>query len=211
LTNGIAFQKKCFEELRLSYFLGIKAYIDLLENKYSEAEISLAQAKEISTSKGRIIPLYISSYYLSRFLFDLNALERSILSNERLNISKYKKKTFLSAKRALKTANKFAPDKIEVSKLMGSYFWMLNKQKKALKWWGQSLLEAEKMGSFPELYRIYFEVGTRLFEPESNFKELNSIKRKAYLLKAKTGFKSLNLKYDLDKLEQFVALNDIDL
>jgi len=211
LENGISFQKKCFEELRLSYFLGIKAYIDLLQNNPIEAKISLTQAKEISTSKGRVIPLYISSYFLSRFLFDLNNLERSLLSDDNLNILKCKKKTFLSAKKALKTANKFAPDKIEVSKLMGSYFWMLNKQKKALKWWGQSLLEAEKMGSFPELYRIYFEVGKRLFEPESNFKELNSIKRKAYLLKAKTGFKSLNLKYNLDKLEQFVALSEIDL
>ncbi|NNL42427.1 MAG: AAA family ATPase [Desulfobacterales bacterium] len=211
LTTGIAFQKKCFEELRLSYFLGIKAYIDLLDNKHSDAEISLSQAKEISTSKGRVIPLYISSYFLSRFLFDLNTLERSLLSDDNLNIIKCKTKAFLSAKKALKTANRFAPDKVEVFKQMGSYFWMINKQKKALKWWSQSLAEAEKMGALPELYRNYFEVGQRLFEAKSNFKDLSSIKRKAFLLKAKTGFKSLNLKYDLEKLEQFVALSNIDL
>jgi tetratricopeptide (TPR) repeat protein len=211
LEKGIAFQKKCFEELRLSYFLGIKAYIDLLKSKPSMAENSLSQAKEISTSKGRVIPLYISGYFLGQFLFDLYTLEQALLSGDELTILKTKKKTNLSAKKALQTATKFAPDKIEVLKLMGTYFWMMNKQKKALKWWSQSLAEAGKMGSLPELYRVYFEVGKRLFEQKSNYKEIHSIKREDFLLKAKTGFESLGLTYDAGKLEQFIALNNIDL
>ena len=211
LEKGISFQKECGEELRLSHFLGMKAYIQILQKKPFEAKISLDQAKEISTSKGRVLPLYISSYFLSQFLFDLNMLEQSILSKDDLNISKYRKTAFISSKKALKTAKKYAPDKVEVFKLMGSFFWIINKQKKALKWWSQSLIEAEKMGAFPELSRVYFEVGRRLFEPKSNFKELNSIKRKDSLIKARTHFKTLDLKYDMDKFDEFIAFSDIDL
>jgi hypothetical protein len=211
LEKGTFFQKECGEELRLSHFLGIKAYIELLQKNSFEAENCLDQAREISRNKGRVIPLYISSYFLSRFLFDLNTLEQSIPSDDYLTILKYRKKALLSAKKALKTANKYAPDKVEVFKLMGSFFWMINKQKKALKWWGQGLIEAEKMGSFPELSRIYFEVGRRLFERKSTFVELNKIKRKEYLLKARTSFKAMDLQYDLKALDRFVELNDITL
>jgi len=62
-----------------------------------------------------------------------------------------KKRTFNSAKKALKTANKCALDKVEALKLMGSFFWLINKQKKALKYWVQSISDAKKMGSSLEL------------------------------------------------------------
>ena len=67
------------------------------------------------------------------------------------------------------------------------------------------------MGSSLELSRTYFEVGKRLFEQKSNFAELNKIKRKDYLLKARTAFKAMNLQQDLKELESFSAFRNIEL
>jgi hypothetical protein len=211
LEEGISFQKEMGEELTLLYYLALKAVIQILQKDQNAARISLNHAKEIVTSKGRVIPFYLSRYFIGWFLFDLNVLEKAIFSNDYSNISKYKKITFVSAKKALKTANKYAPDKVEALKLMGTFFWLINKQKKALKYWVQSISEAKKMGSSLELSRTYFEVGKRLFEDKSKYTELNKINRKDYLLKARSAFKAMDLQQDLKDLEGFTAFNNIDI
>jgi hypothetical protein len=211
LEKGISFQKEMGEELTLLYYLGLKAIIQILQKEQNAARISLNHAKEIVTSKGRVIPFYLSRYFIGWFLFDLNVLEKAIFSNDYSNISKYKKITFVSAKKALKTAKKYAPDKVEALKLMGTFFWLINKQKKALKYWVQSISEAKKMGSSLELSRTYFEVGKRLFEDKSKYTELNKINRKDYLLKARSAFKAMDLQQDLKDLEGFTAFNNIDI
>ena len=211
LEKGISFQKEMGEELTLLYYLGLKSVIQSLQKDQSAAEISLNRAKEIVTTKGRVIPFYLSRYYIGWFLFNLNMLEKAILSKDYLNISKYKGRALNSGNKALKTAKKYAPDKVEALKLMGTFLWLINKQKKALKYWIQSISEAEKMGASLELSRTYFDVGKRLFERKSNFTELNKIKRKDYLLKARTAFKAMYLQQDLKDLEKFADLSDIEL
>jgi antitoxin component YwqK of YwqJK toxin-antitoxin module len=59
---------------------------------------------------------------------------------------------------------------------MGIYHWIINKQKKALKYWTKSITEGERMGARPELARTYFEVGKRLSEKTSGHKAPNGIK-----------------------------------
>jgi len=211
LEEGISFQKEMGEELTLLYYLGLKAVIQILQKDLKAARISLNHAKEIATRKGRVIPLYLSRYFIGWFLYDLNMLEKAILSKDYSNISKYKKRAFNSANKVLKTAKKYAPDKVVALKLMGTFFWLINKQKKALKYWAQSISEAKKMGSSLELSRTYFEVGKRLFERKSNFSELNKIKRKDYLLKARTAFTAMDLQQDLKDLERLADLSDIEL
>ncbi|MEA3435050.1 MAG: AAA family ATPase [Thermodesulfobacteriota bacterium] len=211
LEEGISFQKEIGEELGHLHYLGLKAIIQILQKDHNGAKYSLEHAKEIATRKGRVIPFYKSSYTMSLLLFDLNLLEKFILSKGYSNISKYKERAFDSANKALKTAKKYAPDKVEALKLMGTFFWLIKNQKKALKYWAQSISEAKKMGSSLELSRTYFEVGKRLFERKSNFRELNKIKRKDYLLKARAAFKGMDLQQDLKDLEGFADLSDIEL
>jgi len=201
LEKGISFQKEMGEELSLLYYLALKAVIQILQKDQNAARIFLNHAKEIVTSKGRVIPFYLSRYFIGCFLFDLNVLEKAILSKDHSNISKYKKIAFVSAKKALKTAKKYAPDKVEALKLMGTFFWLINKQKKALKYWKESINTGEKMGSFVELSRTYFEVGKRLLEDGSEQKELNGIGAEEYLNKASNIFKDLELEWDLRQFE----------
>ena len=53
-----------------------------------------------------------------------------------------------------------------------------------------------------ELSRTYFEVGKRLLEPKSKFKELNGITAEEYLEKARSMFKEMDLQWGLDELEK---------
>jgi hypothetical protein len=46
------------------------------------------------------------------------------------------------------------------------------------------------------------EVGKRLLEPKSKYKELNGITATAYLDKAETMFRDMDLEWDLEQLER---------
>ncbi|MDY6790683.1 MAG: hypothetical protein SWH54_05375 [Thermodesulfobacteriota bacterium] len=209
--KGISFQYERGEELRALHFLGLKSIIQILQQDLNGANISFKQVEEIISKKGRVSTYYIISYFMGRLLFDLNLLEKAIHSETRVTISKQKKKAYASAKKALKTANKCSLDKTEALKLMGTFFWLINKQKKALKYWQDSIYVGKKIGSSVELSRTYFEVGKRLFEQKSTFDQLNKIKRKDYLLKARSAFQTMNLQQDLQELNRFADSGNIEL
>ena len=53
-----------------------------------------------------------------------------------------------------------------------------------------------------ELSRAYYEVGKRLLEPKSKYKELDGIKAEEYLEKARVMFEEMDLQWDLNELEK---------
>jgi hypothetical protein len=67
-------------------------------------------------------------------------------------------------------------------------------------WWDRSIKEGQRLDARLELSRTYFEVGKRLIEPESKYKELNGIKAEEYLDLAKALFAELDLQWDLGEL-----------
>ena len=85
---------------------------------------------------------------------------------------------------------------------MGEYYWLIGKQKKALKWFDKSIKEGERLGARPDLSRTYMEVGKRLLEPPQQIRELNGIDARDYLDKAETMFKEMDLEWDLEQLER---------
>ena len=102
---------------------------------------------------------------------------------------------------------KTAPGRTEAYKLMGTYFWLIGKQRKALAWWKRSIKEGERLGARPELCRTYMEVGKRLMESQSKYRELNGLGGEDYLNKARTMFQDMGLQWDLDELERIPAAN----
>jgi len=82
---------------------------------------------------------------------------------------------------------------------MGLYYWLIKNQKKALKWWNRSIKEGERLGARIELSRTYFEVGKRLLESGSDYKQLNGIKAEEYLERARILFEDMDLQWDLDE------------
>jgi TPR repeat protein len=85
---------------------------------------------------------------------------------------------------------------------MGTRSWLMGERKKALKWWSKSIEAGERLKFRPDLSRTYFEIGRRLSEPNSPYKELNVITAAEYLNKAKAMFEEMGLQWDLEQLER---------
>ncbi len=85
---------------------------------------------------------------------------------------------------------------------MGDYYWLVGKQGKALKWYDNSIREGERLGARPDLSRTYFQVGKRLLEPQTKYRQLNGIDANGYLEKAEKLFGEMGLEHDLDELER---------
>ena len=89
---------------------------------------------------------------------------------------------------------------------MGEYYWLIGRQKQTRKWWGKAIQEGEKLGARSDLSRTYFEVGKHLLEPNNKYRDLNVIEAKSYLKRARTLFKDMDMKQDLNELDQ-IALD----
>jgi len=202
---GVSFHSKINMEPRRIYCLGFKAIIQVLLRDVDGAKETLLQAEEAVLKQGRVIPHFISSYLLGQFLFHLHILEQAISSNEKSNILAYQKKAYKSGKKALKNSNKYAPDRTEIFRLVGLYYWLTSSQNKAVRWWKNSIEEGERLGARVELARTYMEIGKRLLEEKSRFHELSGIKAEEYLEKARTLFEEMDLQWDLDVLDKIIA------
>ena len=120
-------------------------------------------------------------------------------------IRKNRKSGSSTGSKAVKCSKKAYVYRTEALRLMGTYYWLIGEQRKAIKWWGKSIQEGERLGARLEVSRTYFEVGKRLLEEKSKYKELNGIKAEEYLDKAKTMFEEMDLQWDLDQLERIAA------
>jgi len=105
------------------------------------------------------------------------------------------------------SCKKFAFWQIEIYNRMGIYYWLTDKQRKAMKWWSKAIKVGEHLEARLELSRTYSEVGKRLLEPKSKYKSLNEVKAKEYLYRARTMFEDMDLQMDLDELDKIAAAN----
>ena len=204
VDDGINYTKKTGFNLYLLAQYLFKARIQIFMEDTQAAEASLQKAKEIKDEVD-MFPYYLSFFLISRFVYDLYLLEQSINTGNFRKFSKKKKDTLKSGKKAIRVSRKVAFERIETYKLMGIFHWLLNRQRNACRWWHRSIYEGERLGARLELSRTYFEVGRRLIEPKSKFKELNGIKAEEYLKKAKEMFEEMDLQWDLDELDRIVA------
>jgi class 3 adenylate cyclase/tetratricopeptide (TPR) repeat protein len=210
--RGLDDAQKVFEKYDLLFkmgsdmetvnFLGFKAEVQILSNDYDGAEKSLRQAEQIYRKHGIVFPFMVEMYLRSRFSLDILLFEGSILSYNKSNISTYRKQARKSCERLLKNTVKSAASRSEAYELLGQYYWIISRQKKAVKWWKRSIEEGERLGVCPDLARTYMEIGKRFLEEKSRYKELNGIHAKEYLKKARTMFQEMDLQWDLDELEK---------
>jgi len=182
--------------------VGWNAVIQVLMDDIVAAKNYLTRAEQIKGKQAFWSPWWIRSTLLARFMFDLHHLEIAIRSNSRSLISQYTKAAFKSGKEVVNNSAKIAAHRPESFRFMGLYYWLVGKQRKALKCWERAIHEGERLGARPDLARTYMEVGKRLLEPHSRFKELNGISAREYLDKAEKLFRKMDLQWDLEQLEQ---------
>ena len=198
---GIPLQEKMGMRVWCIHLYSIKARIQLLLGDVKGGIESLKHAEKIKTEEN-VIPETIAEYVLSRFILDLFLLEEDISKGDKDAGSIHSTNAFQSGKEALKIANKYSSIKTEALKLMGVYYWIIGKQRKAIQWWRKAISEGQRLNDRLELSRTYFEVDKRLLEPKSNRKELDGIKAEEYLEKARVMFEEMDLQWDLDELEK---------
>ncbi len=185
--------------------LGFKALIQILLKDLSGAEKSLNQAEEYYRKQAIVPPITAAQYLVPRFFLDIELLEESILSNNKSTISKNRKNARKNVIKLLKNSKKYAPHRSEALRLVGLYYWLINKQNKAVKWWKRAIEEGERLGARPDLARTYMEIGKRFLEEKSKYKELNGISTKEYLEKARAMFQEMDLQWDLDELDRIAS------
>lgn len=200
IEKGVVFFDKIGMKSFGLFILGMKPYTQILLKDIKGAEESLIQARQLVSLNEWTLPFYESNFLISQLVFDLYMLEKSLKGNDTSTISHFRKKAYYSGKAALKNAEKFALNKPETCKLMGSYHWLTGRQKKALKFWTKAIKTGEQMGARPDLARTYMEVGKRLLEEKSRYQEAAGIPARGYLSKARVLFEDMELDWDLREL-----------
>lgn len=199
---GISVSRRIKQMLDVLIFLGMKANIQVLQGEFAAAEKSLKEVNTIVLQEKEVVPWYINHSHLSRFLLDLYYLDRSLAAGKTKERRSLVDKAGRSGKAAVKTAASYAPIQTETYKLMGVYYWLTGNQGKALRWWDKSIKTALRLKARVELARTYMEIGKRLNDKESKFRELNGIKAEKYLETALESFQKLELDRDIDELEK---------
>jgi hypothetical protein len=207
--EGIRYTREIGNELDEMIFLSFKAEAQQLAGDLEGASDSISNATEIYETQGIFtLSVFLGPYVAARLFIDVDQLNENIRFQNSTAIVHTKKQTCKSAKLAIRVSRKYAPYRIKIWRLVGVYFWLIGKHTKALKWWGRTIEEGERLGARPDLSRTYLEIGKRLIEPQSKYKELNGIDAKGYFEKARSMFKEMKLRWDLDELDKISSNNE---
>ena len=201
--EGIVFiDKKAPKNL---HFLinALKARALLFSGEMEEARDCLAYLETIR-GETPLAPHHLGEYMTGRFMFVLHELENALKTGD-ASYDKCVREARSWGKKSLKVCKKINRDRLEVRRHLGTFYWLTGKKRDALKWWRLSVETGEAFKMKPELSRTYFEIGKRLSEPNSPYRELNGISASEYLNKAKTMFEEMDLQWDLEQLEHAVA------
>jgi tetratricopeptide (TPR) repeat protein len=168
-TEGIEFMKNTLGNKPgrlMIYTMKIRAQIML--GKLSEAEETLIEANEFARSE-RLAPYFHSYLLTANLFFKIRKLELAMKDEDRHLRQQLKKEIRKTARISLKVSRKAAYEKVENYRLLGTYYWILHRQGKALKWWDKALRAAEKLGAKIEWANTLEEVAARLSEPDSKY------------------------------------------
>jgi tetratricopeptide (TPR) repeat protein len=181
--------------------LGLKAMALTLMKDVERAMGFLKCAQDVSSRQAFWLPIFLSPVLTAQFMFDLQLLEKAIGADPKPIISEYAKAALKNGKNAMKNSEKVAAHRTENYRLMGVYYWLIDKQSKALKWLDKSIREGERLGARPDLARTYMEIGKRMMEPGSKYREFKGISAAEYLSRSRAMFEEMDLQWDLEQLE----------
>ena len=115
-------------------FLSLKAEAHIYLNDFEIAENLISQAEQIVLQKKISAPYAMSNYFSVRLLFDVEAYETALNQSNRSVLSKFQKTAEISSKTTAKKFKNLAINRTKAYRLIGKYYWLIKKQKKALKW-----------------------------------------------------------------------------
>jgi len=192
ISELIVMLLKYKNDLYLFSTYAYKSRVQLSMDDLSGAAISLQKSLELKSKIS--LPFHLTDFYTANLLYNITIFENSLKTNDKSKISDCRKSAYNSSKEALAITKKIVCDRVEIYKLLGTFYWLNNKQKKAHLWWDRSIKEGLKLGAKLELSRTYFEIGKRL-------KASKRADSDDYLLKARDLFIEMDLQWDLKQLD----------
>jgi len=203
--KGIVLSEQTGEKNTTIALIGHKAIAGTLVGQIDIAQASLKAGELVISELRKIQVFWHTPFLLGQFITHLHLLKDAIGRDHHSRIQQQRKTTHRIATQVLEVSKKIALYRTWIFRLIGEYYWLIGKQKKAIKWWDKSIQEGERLGARPDLSRTYFEVGERLLEPHSKYKQLNGIDAKDYLEKAREMFQDMDLQWDLDQLDKIAS------
>ncbi len=182
--------------------LGLKSVGQVMSGDIAGAQESMVRTQGLIDQQDRLAPVFKAPYLVGRLMLRIELLREAARSGHGRALSKYLRMRYQIGREALRNAARYAPYRTWILKLMGEYHWLIGKQRKAMKWWDRAIKEGERLGARPDLSRTYFEVGKRMQESQSKYKQLNGIDANGYLEKAGILFEEMGLERDLEDLER---------
>ena len=141
----------------------------------------------------------------SQICYDLDFFERALNEKDKVIMSEYRMKTYKSIKNGLKIGKKVAYYRVYCLNNAGRYFWLINKHRKAYRYWDNAIMEGKRLGAKPDLARTYLEIGKRLFKDKNKKKEINGLNSEQYLEMARQIFEEIDLKWDLNEIDRIAS------
>ncbi|MBA4367112.1 MAG: hypothetical protein C0403_05675 [Desulfobacterium sp.] len=134
--------------------------------------------------------------------FELYCLEGVLAKGDPKTINISRKKAFAACQLIKRNSRKVVSYQTEAYRLMGKYYLLTGCHRKALKLWDQSLSIGVKLGAQIEVSRTCFEIGCFW---NTNTEKLSLAEKNngnTYLERAKKHFQSMELYWDLDKIQK---------
>jgi hypothetical protein len=185
--------------------LGVKIIVEVLFSRPEKATLSVKKGETLLAELGIVGHLYRAPFMLGRLLTHLEQLTEALKSGNRSRIQQCKREARVSAKQAGRVSKKHALYRTWIFKSIGEYYWLIDDQGKALKWWNNAISEGERLGSRLELSHTYFDVGKRLLEPRNKTQKVKGLEAEHYLEKAQKLFEEIGLEWGIDNFEKLKA------
>ncbi len=192
--KGLYLSKKHNHEMHELIFLGYKAEAQQLSGDAVKAQATIAQAEKLYNKQSvMVLTIFMAPFVAARFLIDIERLRQAVKNSDRRQISSLCRQAGRSGKAALKNARKYAPYRTKILRLMGDYYWIIENQRTALRWWRKAIREGRRLGARPDIALTYLTTGKHLLRPQSRYPTLDGITAKTYLEKAGTLLEEMNL------------------
>jgi hypothetical protein len=105
----------------------------------------------------------------ANLFFSIRKLELALKEKDHHIRKQLRKEIRKTARKSLRVVAKAAFEKVENYRLLGTYYWIIQRHRKALKWWEKAIETAEALGAKIELANTLEEVAGRLSEPGSKY------------------------------------------
>jgi tetratricopeptide (TPR) repeat protein len=199
--KGIDFEEKAhsgFWELHIC-----QAWRHIVMGAIQKAQECLDLADRIRLQT-ETAPFQLSSHYKTQLDLDLYRLKESMKSGDPEEVHELQRKAIKSSRLFRRVARSVAYHRTDSYRLMGAYYWMINKQKRALRWWHRAVQEGERLGARPQLARLYFEVGRCLLGSKGKYMQLDGLKAEECLEKARVLFGEMKMESALEEIGRVV-------